>query len=154
MKGARRWGKAKWQGTRRTSTSFFTYDSLNVVIAAVCKRKIFSCFIMQAYKNVHKGSGVRGNGGERRGKSEGARVKGTRRRGKGQGEGGRAKGQGQRGKGEEANIFCEGFALLVNFKKLTSFFTKDSLNVLIASVCDCKLSSCRIMQDSTIVYNI
>ena len=79
---------------------------------------------------------IRGQGSGVTGESEGARVKGarvkgTRRRGKGQGE-----------------------ALLVNFKKLTSFFTKDSLNVLIASVCDCKLSSCRIMQDSTIVYNI
>ena len=41
-----------------------------------------------------RGQGSGGNGGERRGKSEGARVKGTRRRGKGQGEGGRAKGQG------------------------------------------------------------
>ncbi len=70
---------------------------------------------MQAYKQVHKGSGVRGNGGERRGKSERARVKGARRRGKWQGEGargkrarrngkgerGRAKGQGARPKGDE-----------------------------------------------------
>ncbi len=43
-----------------------------------------SCFIMQAYNKVNKGSRVRGKGGERRGKGE-------RGKAMGQGEGARDK---------------------------------------------------------------